>query len=209
MLALGDKYEVKEFRDEGVRHLEMAFPTDVMKWNKTRQEQRILCATADIISLVNAVRPLERPDLLASILYQCSSLPSAQFAAGFTGQFASLSTEDLRRCIKFREELTLEWLRQYESLFSVEPPKSVICITLNRTKCQQARNMMLLRIVPTLTTDLRLIFPYDVLDDGPWEQVLRTAGGLGMCSPCKTYYRERCMGARQKLRDSLKAKFGL
>lgn len=210
MLALGDKYEVKEFRDEGVCYLEMAFPTNVSKWNKIRQEQRIRSATADIILLVNAVRPLGRPDLLASILYQCSSLPTPEFAAGFTGKgfFLSLCAMDLRHCIKVREDLTLEWLIQYDNLFFVEPPKSVLCTTVKRGTCQGARKLLLLRTVTTTLGELGLVFPHDILDDAAWEQLFKAAGRLGMCLRCQAYYRERCLGARQKLRDSLKVKFG-
>ncbi|KAF7789297.1 hypothetical protein EIP86_000241 [Pleurotus ostreatoroseus] len=69
MLLLGDKYDVDEFRTEGIMRLKLRFPEDISVWDK---REGIAKSQSGINqSVASITRKLDLPELHAAVLYSC------------------------------------------------------------------------------------------------------------------------------------------
>lgn len=209
LLQYGDKYDVPEFRREGIRQLEKTFPASVAEWDKVRSGEPWACMSftwRDFISIAEVARPLNRPDLYAAALYQCCSLTIRELLAGADDEdepMAPMTGESLRRCLYGRDGMPSVWLEYRKDLFCApSPPESGGC---GSASCEQARFAM----DTSVTEDPRSLstHAYRLLTDDSWDDVFKTAQSGGMCPECLAFYRRRCATKRQKYRDSLEKHF--
>lgn len=213
MLVLGDKYDVAEFRAEGIRQLELAFPPNISDWHKARTGElpgaRGFSAT-DLIPMANVVRTLNRPDLLAAVLYHCCLLDISDILCGVTGtrRRPGLHPDDLLSCLKAREQLPNEWLLTPRSVLGAHPPEGSPCLTPASCRTNSKKAAYSFAFTSMAVAPPALM--YDVLAARSWRRLCNlAASSYNICAFCTEFYHGRCKSAQQELRDSLIRRFGL
>ncbi|KAJ3530732.1 hypothetical protein NM688_g7669 [Phlebia brevispora] len=209
MLVLGDKYDVVDFHDEGVKRLQQAFPRDVSQWVPNAG---FVCRDVDCTSIANVTRNLGMPDLHATVLYQCCALPIATLLRGVGGEGEDdmLCADDLRRCLHGREHMAGHWLKQHLDLFSVAPPPETNCLC--RPNCSEHLGTIRVLAQDHALDGVMFLEPgwtYDPICGSVWEDLMKTLEQNGMCLPCREFYQTRLLGIRQEFRNSLEELFSL
>lgn len=116
LLVLGDKYDVDEFRQEGLRLVEAEYPKDMMSWclrdlSYTFPEGRFGDPSGlAVIDLVGVARTSRLGDIYLAAIYDCCSLDTAVLVQGVssaTGErHVKLEPRDLIAVLNARTALS-------------------------------------------------------------------------------------------------------
>ena len=208
MIVLGDKYDVTEFRDEGITQLEKLFPESVHDWDRIRiriggwydwEAAGISYKRSDFIAIACVTRLLQIPRLHAGALYQCCSLPVLALLGDCEDEddYATLSPDDLRRCLKGRETLPGVWLSMHRMAFN-PLPKACTSTCSPDAMDKYVMEHTVAKIQPRVA--------YNPLEWETWRDLFDTAEGV-LCEECITFCRRRHDKARQALLNSLEDRF--
>lgn len=204
MLVLGDKYDVPEFRDEGIRRLRLAFPQDMETWDRYCGIK--ISGNSETISVAHVTSTLGMPDLHAALLYSCLSVPITELLHGVHGSGdLVLRPDDLSKCLEVRETMPTLWFDYHDKLFSVKPPPENNCLT--RHICHQVHVVAQSSATKHARKNISPTIAYDPLDVVSWDGLLTEVEEAGMCFRCITFYERRLLEMRQELRNSLTERF--
>ncbi|KAJ3553589.1 hypothetical protein NM688_g3529 [Phlebia brevispora] len=202
MVVLGDKYDVPEFRAEGVRRLSLEISQDASKWNEAGG---FTFKTSELMSIASVTRSLNLPDVHAGVLYMCSEwLETIVLQGASEVGVDAWHLEDLPRCIHGHESMTRTWFDLHKKLFDIS--------SLNM-RCSSARHCAeAVRVMQFLSTDHAIQFvhmAFSILGEAAWEDLWPKAKDNGMCLSCQRFYQARLARMKQEFRNTLVERFTL
>ncbi|KAK7690513.1 hypothetical protein QCA50_005611 [Cerrena zonata] len=186
LIKLGKKYQVKFIFDEAVSRLKSVHPRTYAEYKLMRGAMSNHISDYPngemAITIINLARAHNLPNLLPFAFYLCCQLPLETIMHGVKrndGTAEKLSSDDIMRCLKGREQLTLMNASLVQTLRSYMPSMN----KCNAHKCDS-------RWVSVVCGDSPLspkLMGYNFRD---WE--------IGFCKRCKKAYRRIVEDAREK-----------
>lgn len=75
MMLFGDKYDVPEMREEGLKRLRGWYAKDIDAWDQ--RDGTFFAHETDHLAVANITHALNDPDLHVAVLYHCCGLPAS------------------------------------------------------------------------------------------------------------------------------------
>lgn len=203
LITFGDKYDVAEFRRDGISILQASFPSGIVAWDRTRKsngtgwekEKGMAFAWVETIDMASVTRTLGDPRLHAAVLYQCCSLPITDLVKVCNEDATlSLSPEDLQRCLKMRERLPEIWADLSGKAFDT---------LLDNCPARCKEKAIRVDVLDWVTVNMKPTITCDVLDPNIWTSLFGDAADDGLCAACVEFCRERHTELRQDILDDL------
>lgn len=207
MILLGDKYDVSQFRTEGIRLLKARYPRDMAEWDE-QLPSLFFDRPEDHIAVAHATRTLEDPDLHAVALYNCCGLSASMLLFGDlrSDDPLALCMDDLTRCLEFQQAMPKHWSDlHYELLEHVQDLDASECLGPNvcRPTIEELRGVADEHVRLKLDSDT-----YHFFDLTSWEDLLDTLDSIGLCKPCISAHEKQLLHLRQGFRNRLTRYFG-
>ncbi len=108
MMVLGDKYDVPDMREEGLKQLHAWYAEDIDEWDK--RDKAFFAHAMEHLSVASITHTLDDPKLHAAVLYYCSDIMPTSLVRGdpATGS-PPLCADDHIRVLEFILGLPRVW----------------------------------------------------------------------------------------------------
>lgn len=202
MTLFGDKYDVPDIREEGLKQLRAWYAEDISEWDG--RDEEFFAHEADHLSVASITHTLDEPSLHSAVLYHCCRLLVSQLVAGdpATG-CPPLCTDDLVRTLTFVKSMPRTWLEfpsfiGHDTLGHYRPEECDECgeddVTLGSMIADHLRS--------NLVSDA-----YRFLDHAAWIPLLNEIEKV-MCNDCLSNYSLDLRDLREAYRANLEGYFG-
>ncbi len=197
MILLGDKYDVPEMREEGLKQLRGWYADDIDEWDK--RDRRFFARRTDHLSVVQVTRTINEPKLHAAVLYHCCRLPSSQLVLGDTDTGSPpLCADDLVCTLNCVRAMPQAHLDTVEAVFKP--------VTIKHSACNKCREVSSWRDIRTTVDNITKTnfewYSCRILELPSWTHI-STAVKAIICEDCFLLYKSHLRDARQSYRDKL------
>lgn len=201
LLVLGDKYDVDEFRQEGLRLVEAEYPKDLMNW--CLRDLPYNCSKGRfgdpsglaVIDLVGVARKLRLGDVYLAALYDCCSLDTAVLVEG-----VSSATGDRHVKLEPRDLIAVLNARTALSKACKEMPQAILSFPGNpkcTNNCWNRLDKVVYRwVLEGSETEYNPLAPVE----RKFETIARD---YDFCDSCLGHYRIQYMRHREGIRDDI------
>lgn len=201
LLVLGDKYDVDEFRQEGLRLVEAEYPKDLMSWCARDFPHR--CAQGRfgdpsglaVLDLVGVARKLRLGGIYLAALYDCCSLEAALLVEGMAS-----STGDRHVKLEPRDLIAVLNARAALSKACNEMPQAILSFPRNPECTNNCWNRLDKVVYRWVLEGSETEYNPLVSVERKFETIARD---YDFCDGCLRYYKLQYMRYREGIRNEL------